>query len=188
MTFSVSVSWITFVILRLKFIWNLSPRVKLTINRHCFSCDQAGQTTLLFVHPSVQLLQLFHNVFCHRIIMKFSALITIEKSDVHSKGQSQRWKVKVTEVKTNFVLFGGFPDCNSSLNLQLVSKWCFTCSGIEYVAWFFFCFFFGGGGRHILRSHGTKNFDFDPTWAFPDCNSSLNSHMAMEWYTKFEVA
>ena len=26
------------------------------------------------------------------------------------------------------------------------------------------------------------------TWAFPDCNSSLNSPMAMKWYTKLEVA
>ena len=34
----------------------------------------------------------------HRIIMKFSGVITSDKSDVHAKGHSQRSKVKVTEV------------------------------------------------------------------------------------------
>ena len=29
---------------------------------------------------------------------------------------------------------------------------------------------------------------FDPDWAFPDCNSSLNSTMATKWCTKLEVA
>ena len=37
---------------------------------------------------------------CHRIIMKFSEVITTDRSDVHAKGQGQRWKVKVTEVMT----------------------------------------------------------------------------------------
>ena len=33
-----------------------------------------------------------------------------------------------------------------------------------------------------------KIFEFDPDWAFPDCNSSLNSPMAMKCCTKLEVA
>ena len=33
-----------------------------------------------------------------------------------------------------------------------------------------------------------KIVEFDPNWAFPDCNSSLNSSMAMKWCTKLEVA
>ena len=32
--------------------------------------------------------------------MKFSGVITIDISDVHAKGEGQRSKVKVTEVKT----------------------------------------------------------------------------------------
>ena len=36
----------------------------------------------------------------HGIIMKFSEVITNDKSDVHAKGQGQRSKVKVTVVKT----------------------------------------------------------------------------------------
>ena len=33
-----------------------------------------------------------------------------------------------------------------------------------------------------------KIVKFDPNWAFPDCNSSLNSPMAMKWCTKLETA
>ena len=33
-----------------------------------------------------------------------------------------------------------------------------------------------------------KIVEFDPNWAFPDCNSNLNSPMATKWYTKLEVA
>ena len=33
-----------------------------------------------------------------------------------------------------------------------------------------------------------KIVQFDPNWAFPDCNSSLNSPMAMKCYTKLETA
>ena len=36
----------------------------------------------------------------HRIVMKFSGVITNDKSDVHAKGHGQRSKVKVTEVNT----------------------------------------------------------------------------------------
>ena len=33
-----------------------------------------------------------------------------------------------------------------------------------------------------------KIVEFDPDWAFPDCNSSLNTQMATKWCTKLEVA
>ena len=42
--------------------------------------------------------------------------------------------------------------------------------------------------RQISGSHGAKIAEFDPDWAFPDCNSSLNSPMAMKCCTKLEVA
>ena len=41
----------------------------------------------------------------HRIIMKFSEVITSDRSDVHAKGQGQRSKVKVTEVTTQLNRF-----------------------------------------------------------------------------------
>ena len=40
-----------------------------------------------------------------RIIMKFSGVITSDRSDVHAKGQGQRSKVKVTEVNTQLSHF-----------------------------------------------------------------------------------
>ena len=57
------------------------------------------------VRPSVCLSHLFSLCSCHRIIMKFSGVNTIDKSDVHGRGQGQRSKVKVTEVKTQFSRF-----------------------------------------------------------------------------------
>ena len=42
--------------------------------------------------------------------------------------------------------------------------------------------------HQISRSHGPKNWWFDPNWAFPDCYSSLNSQMATKWCTKLGVA
>ena len=40
-----------------------------------------------------------------------------------------------------------------------------------------------------LQGHAAlKIVDFNPNWAFPDCNSSLESPMATKWCTKLEVA
>ena len=40
-----------------------------------------------------------------------------------------------------------------------------------------------------FQGHSAKTIvDIDPYWLFPDCNSSLNSQMATNWYTKLEVA
>ena len=55
------------------------------------------------VHPSVRPSHLFHY---GPIIRKFwGVVITIDRSDVHAKGQDQRSKVKVTEVKTQLSRF-----------------------------------------------------------------------------------
>ena len=42
----------------------------------------------------------------HRIIMKFSGVITLDQGKVHAKGQGQRSKVKVTEVTTQIFVSG----------------------------------------------------------------------------------
>ena len=40
-----------------------------------------------------------------------------------------------------------------------------------------------------FQGHTAKKIvNFDPNWAFPDCNSSLNSPMATKWCTQLEVA
>ena len=41
----------------------------------------------------------------HRIVMKFSGVITSDRSDVHAKDQGQKSKVKVTEVTTQLYRF-----------------------------------------------------------------------------------
>ena len=79
-----------------------------------FSCDQAALQMVfsvrLSVRPSVRLsvrlsVTPFSPCSHHRIIMKFSGVITMVKSDVHAKGQGQRSKVKVTEVNTQLNRF-----------------------------------------------------------------------------------
>ena len=74
------------------------------------SCDQAALRTLLSVRLSVRLsiclsVTPFSLCSSDRIIMKFSGVITIDKSDVHARGQGQRSKVKVTEVMTPLIRF-----------------------------------------------------------------------------------
>ena len=85
--------------------------------------QEAALRTLLSVCPfirlSVRLWHLFHNV---PLIIKFSGVITIDKSGVHAKGM--RSKVKVTEIKANFAPIWMFPDCSSSLNSQMGKKLC----------------------------------------------------------------
>ena len=75
-----------------------------------FSCDQAALQMVfsvrLSVCPSVRLsVTPFWLCSHHRIIMKFSGVITSDRSDVHAKGQGQRSKVKVTEVTTQLYRF-----------------------------------------------------------------------------------
>ena len=67
---------------------------------------QLDEHLFLSVCLSVCLSHLFHCVpviVC--IIMKCSGVITIDKSDVHARGQGQRPKVKVTEVNDQFSRF-----------------------------------------------------------------------------------
>ena len=75
-----------------------------------FSCDQAAiwlvQSVRLSVCPPVcPSITPFSLCYHHHIIIKFSGVITMDRSDVHAKGQGQKSKVKVTEVKTQLSLF-----------------------------------------------------------------------------------
>ena len=74
-----------------------------------FSCDRAALRTLLSVCPSICLsvhpsVTPFSRCSSHHIIMKFSEVITNDRSDVHAKGQGQRSKVKVKEIKPNLAI------------------------------------------------------------------------------------
>ena len=166
--------------------------------------------------------------------MKFSGVITNDKSDVHAKGQGQRSKVKVTKVNTQLNRFRTVTPVwihiwwwNDAYSLMMLRRGALLFLKVI---------------RQISRSHGSKNrriwprlgvsglllqfeftngyemmhkarnsieevpycfwrssvkfqghtapksVEFDPDWAFPDCNSSLNSPMATKWCTKLEVA
>ena len=71
-----------------------------------FSCDQAALWMVQSVPPSVPpSVTPFWLCSHQRIIMKFSGVITSDRSDVHAKGQGQRSKVKVTEVTTELNRF-----------------------------------------------------------------------------------
>ena len=118
--------------------------------------------------------------FHHRIIMKFSGVITNDQGKVHAKGQGQRSKVKVTEVTTQLNRFRTVTPVwihiwwwNDTYSLMLLRRG--TLLFFKVI-------------RQISRSHGAKIVEFDPDWAFPDCNSNLNSPMGRKWYTKLEVA
>ena len=85
----------------------------------------------------------------HPIIMKFSGVITSDKSDVHAKGQCQRSKVKVTEVTTQLNRFRTVTPVwihiwwrNDAYSLMLLRRG----------ALLFFKVI-----RKISRSHGSKN-------------------------------
>ena len=135
--------------------------------------------------PSVRLsVCLSHTPFSlcshHRIIMKLSGVITNEKSKVPAKGQGQRSKVKVTEVKTQLNRFRTVTPVwihiwwwNDAHSLMLLRRGahCFSRSFVKFQ------------GHTALKIVG-----FDPDWVFLDCNSSLNSPMATKWCTKLASA
>ena len=111
-----------------------------------FSCDQAALWMVQSVRPSVTPFSLCSH---HRIIMKFSEVVTNDKCDVHAKGQGQRSKVKVTEVTTQLNRFRTVTPVwihiwwwNYTYSLMLLRRG----------ALLFFKVI-----RQISRSHGAKN-------------------------------
>ena len=49
-------------------------------------------------------------------------------------------------------------------------------------------YYFSRSSIKFQGQTGQKNGDFDPNWVFPDCDSSLNSPMAVKWCSKLEEA
>ena len=159
--------------------------------------------------------------------MKFSGVITNDKSDAHAKGQGQRSKVKVTEVNTQLSCFRTITPVwihiwwwNDAQSLMLLRRGALLFLGVIHQisrshgsknCWFWtkldisglhLQFEFANGyemmhkawssieevlycfSRSSVKFQGhtaLKIIEFDPNWAFPDCNSSLNSHVMMKW-------
>ena len=73
-----------------------------------------------------------------------------------------------------------FPDCNSWLNLPMALRWCTKLNIVQKR-----CHIVFQGHPSNFKVMGDKTItNFDPNWAFPDCNSSLTSPMDLEWCTK----
>ena len=85
----------------------------------------------------------------HRIIMKFSGVITNDRSDVHAKGQGQRSKVKVTEVNTQLSRF------RTVTRVWIHIWWRNDAQSLMLLRGGALLFF--KVIRQISRSHGSKN-------------------------------
>ena len=142
-----------------------------------FSCNQAALKHFFpSVRPSVctsvRLSHLFDNVPV--IILKFSGVITIDRRDIHAKGKGQRSRSQRS--RPNLAIPGLWLQFEFTYGDEMMHKaWC-------YLGEVTYCF-----SRSSVKFQGhtaTKIIDFDPNWAFADCNSSLNSVMAIKWCTK----
>ena len=160
-------------------VTNFSRKIPLIL----FSCDQASLRTLISVRLSVRLLHLFDNVPVIVPSWNFQELLPLTDVLAMQKVRGQRSEVKVTDVhekgqrsKVKVKLWLQF---EFTYGDEMMHKaWC--C--LEEVPYRF--------SRSSIKFQGhtaKKIVDFDPNWAFPDCNSSLNSPMAMKWCTKLYV-
>ena len=145
---------------------------------YIFSCDQAALQMVFSVCPSVCLsVTPFWLCSHHRIIMKFFGVITNDQSKVHAKGQGQRSRSQRSQ--PNLTVSGLLLQFEFTYDDEMMHiAWC--C--LEEVP---YCF-----SRSSVKFQGhtaLKIVEFDPDWAFSDCNSSLNSPMATKWCTKLEV-
>ena len=93
------------------------------------------------VRLSVCLWHIFHYVPLIVYIMKFSGVITDDKSDVHAKGQGQRAKIKVTEVTAQLNRFWtvtpvGFTNDDEMMNeawcCLVEVSYCFSRSSVKF--------------------------------------------------------
>ena len=127
------------------YVW---PWVLLYLHKGLFSCDQAALQMVFSVCPSVRLsvrLSVTPFWLCshHRIIMKFSGVITNDQSKVHAKRQGQRSKVKVTEVTTQLNRF-------RTVTLVWIHIWWWNDA-------YSLMLLRRGALLQISRSHGSKN-------------------------------
>ena len=134
---------------------SVRPSVRLS---HLFSCDQAALQMVFSVclsvcpsvRPSVRLsVTPFWLCSHHRIIMKFSGVITNDQRKVHAKGQGQRSKVKVTEVTTQLNRF-------RTVTPDWIHIWCWN-DGYSLMLLRRGALLFFKVIRQISRSHGSKN-------------------------------
>ena len=118
--------------------------------------------------------------FHHCITVKFSGVITSDRSDIHAKGQGQRSKVKFTEVKTQCSRFRTVTPIWNHI------WWWHDAQSLMLLRRGAILFFLVI--HRISRSNGTHKIAyFDPNWAFPVYYSSWDWPMDLEWCTKIDL-
>ena len=150
-----------------------------------FSCDQAALRTYfrpsicLSVWLSVRPSHLFDNVTVIVSSWNFQELLPL--TDVMSmpkvkvggqRSRSQRsWPhLAVSGLWLQFEFTYGDEMMHKAWCCLEEVPYCFSRSSVKF------------------QGHTAKKVDnFEPNRAFPDCNSSLNSPMAMKWFTKLEA-
>ena len=149
-----------------------------------FSCDQAALQMVfsvrLSVRPSVCLSHLIHHVpiivssWNFQELLPWSKVMSMQKVKV--RGQRSRSQRSTP----NLAVSGLLLQFEFTFGNEITHT---AGSSIEEVPYCFSRSFFKFQGHMAL-----KIVEFDPDWAFPDCNSSLNTQMATKWCTKLEVA
>ena len=167
--------------------WASLRRLKLQ-DMYVFSCDQAAiwlvQSVRLFVRlsvrPSVCPSHLFHHVpiiilsWTFQELLPWSEVMSMQKVKV--KGQRSRSQRSTPNLAVSGLLlqfeftYGNEIMHTAGSSIEEVPC-CFSRSSVKFQ------------GHTAL-----KIVEFDPDWAFPDCNSSLNAQMATKWCTKLAVA
>ena len=132
------------------------------------------------VRPSVRPSHLFHPVpiivssWNFQVLLPWTEVMSIQKVKV--RGQRSRSQRSTP----NIAVSGLYVQFEFTYSDEIMHT---AGSSIEEVP---YCF-----SRSSVKFQGhtaLKIIEFDLDWAFPDCNHSLNSPMAMKWCTKVDVA
>ena len=139
----------------------------------------ASSFTCFTICPSVCLSHLFHNVHVIVSSWNFQELLPLATVMCMQKFKLRGQRSSSQRSKPNLAVSRLKPQFEFTYDDEMMHKaWC--CLGEKPYSFPRSCVKFQG---HT----GQKIADFDPNWAFPDCNSSLNWLMAIKWYTKLEV-
>ena len=134
----------------------------------------------LSVCPSVCLSHLFHHVpiivssWNFQELLPWSKVMSMQKVKVRGQRSRSLRSTPNLAVSGLYLQFE-FTYDNDMMHIAL---WCL--GEVPYCFW-----------RSSIKFQGhtaLKSVEFDPDWAFPDSNSSLNSPIAMKCCTKLEVA
>ena len=102
--------------------WLYFPNFILFISFSAATKQLHERSFRLSVRPSV--CHTFFKCCSHRVVMKVSRVITINKSDVHTKGQGQGSKVRITEIKIIFASVWAFPVGGFSMVVTIFNHVC----------------------------------------------------------------